>query len=151
MFYKKVFQKKNDNGNNKGFSLMELLIAITILVGMIAAIIGNLSGRRNKAQINQAKIIISRLEDAINTFYLDCSYYPSSAEGLEALVIAPEKCESWGPEPYLKKGRIPKDPWKNEFIYQYDENSGTFEIISTGRDGKAGGEGLAADISSKDI
>ncbi|MDE0119879.1 MAG: type II secretion system major pseudopilin GspG [Bdellovibrionales bacterium] len=146
----KLFPRKMKNLNNKGFSLVEILIVITLILGISASVVVNLMGRRDRAQINQAKITISRLEDAINTFYLDCGYYPSNVEGLEALVIAPEKCESWGPEPYLHKGKIPKDPWKNDFIYEYDESAGTFTVISLGKGGKRGGEGIAADISSQE-
>ena len=137
--------------NNKGFSLMEILIALTIMVGVGTLVTTTFMARQKKSQVDQAKISITRLVDAVNTFYLDCSYYPSNADGLEALVLKQEKCESWGPEPYLKNGKLPKDPWKNDFIYQYDEPSGQFEIISLGRGGQAGGEGYAADISSKDL
>ena len=164
MFSKKIFQKlyrtgieiaffKNSVSDRytRGFSLVEILIVITLILGISASLVVNLMGRRDRGQINQAKITISRLEDAINTFYLDCGYYPSNVEGLEALVIAPDKCESWGPEPYLKKGKIPKDPWKNDFIYEYNESAGTFTVISLGKGGKRGGEGIAADISSEDI
>ena len=158
MFIKKIFQKlnkvflkENKSLNNRGFSLVEILVVITLILGVTASVVVNVMGRRDRAQINQAKITISRLEDAINTFYLDCSYYPSNAEGLEALVIAPEKCESWGPEPYLKKGKIPKDPWKNDFVYEYNDSTGTFTIISLGQGGKEGGEGISADISSQDM
>lgn len=137
--------------NDKGFSLMEILIALAIMVGIGTFVAGNFMGRQRKSQVDQAKISITRLVDAVNTFYLDCSYYPSNAEGLEALVTRQEKCESWGPEPYLKNGKLPKDPWKNDFVYQYDDSSGQFQIISLGKGGKQGGEGYAADISSKDL
>ncbi len=139
---------------DKGFSLMEILIALVLVVGVFATVFTNVMQNRDKGQVSQAKIIISRLVDALNTFYMDCSYYPSTAEGLEALVTAPQKCESWGPEPYLKNGKIPKDPWKNDFIYEYDDSSGSFEIISLGKGGKDGGEKPphpTADISSKDL
>ena len=145
-----LFSQKIKSLSNKGFSLVEILIVITLILGISASVVVNLMGRRDRAQINQAKITISRLEDAINTFYLDCGYYPSNVEGLEALVIAPGKCESWGPEPYLHKGKIQKDPWKNDFIYEYNEAAGGFAVISLGKGGKRGGEGIAADISSQE-
>lgn len=151
MFYKKAPQIIFPTGNTKGFSLMEILIAIVLLVGVVATFVPNLMQEREKGFINTAKATISHLSDSIESFYLDCKYYPSTDEGLDALVIAPPKCESWGPKPYLKKGKIPKDPWGNDFIYQYDESSGDFEIISLGKGGKPGGEDFAADISSNDI
>ena len=153
---KEINKLKNGKSerSDKGFSLMEILIALALVVGVSAALFNNFSQSRDKGQVSQAKIMISRLVDAFNTFYMDCNYYPSTSEGLEALVIAPEKCESWGPEPYLKNGKIPKDPWKNDFVYEYDEASGSFEVISFGKGGKKGGEKPphpTADISSKDL
>ncbi len=145
---------KSGKCKNKGFSLVEILIALVLVVGVFATVFTNVMQNRDKGQVSQAKIIISRLVDALNTFYMDCSYYPSTAEGFEALVAAPERCESWGPEPYLKNGKIPKDPWKNDFIYKYDESYGKFEIISLGKGGREGGEEAphpTADISSNDL
>ena len=154
MFYKKTLQTLNEifyRGNNKGFSLMEILIALVLIVGAVATFLPNIAQNRDKGDVSNAKITISRLVDAIETFYMDCSYYPSTTEGLSALIIAPQKCESWGPKPYLKNGKIPKDPWKQEFIYQYDEPTGSFEIISFGKGGKPGGKDFAADISSMNL
>ena len=146
-----MLNKLNKVQSNKGFSLIEILIALVLVVGVFASLFSNVMQNRDKGQVNQAKIMLSRLVDAINTFYMDCNYYPSTAEGLEALVIAPAKCESWGPEPYLLNGKIPKDPWKNDFIYEYNESSGNYEIISLGKGRQEGGEQFAADISSKDL
>ena len=137
--------------NNKGLTLIEVLIVIGLIAGIAATLIGNFKQGESKGKINLAKTLISRLEDGLNTFYMDCNYYPSSAEGLEALVIPPQKCESWGPQPYLKNGKIPKDPWGNNFLYRYDDSIGQFEIISLGQDGKEGGNKFATDISSKDL
>ena len=137
--------------NNRGFSLVEILVALVLVVGVFATVFTNVMQNRDKGQVNQAKIMVSNLVNAFESFYMDCSYYPSSEEGLEALVIASEKCESWGPQPYIKNGKIPKDPWKKDFVYEYDENSGVFEVISLGKGGKPGGTGLASDISSKDL
>lgn len=134
--------------NTKGFSLVEILIALVLVVGVFATVFSNVMQSRDKGQLSQAKIIISRLVDAVNEFEMDCGFHPSSEAGLEALVIAPKKCESWGPKPYLKNGKIPKDPWKNPFIYKYDESSASFEIISLGKGGKLGGKDFTADISS---
>jgi len=131
--------------------LPEVLIVLVLLVGIFATIFTNVNQSRDKGQINQAKIIIARLTSALNMFYQACYRYPSNSEGLEALVVAPDDCEEWGPQPYLKNGKIPKDPWKTDFIYEYDEASASFEIISLGKNKKEGGDDFAADISSKDI
>ena len=154
MFDEKIWRTPNKifyGVNNKGFSLMEILIALVLIVGVVATFLPNITQNRDKGQVNTAKLAITQLADTIETFYMDCNYYPSSAEGLQALVIAPQKCESWGPKPYLKNGKIPKDPWGNDFIYQYDESTGSFEIISLGKGGKVSGEDFAADISSNDL
>ena len=145
-----MIYKLNKVKNNQGFSLMEIMIALALIVVVGTGVFVNLLGRYEKGKIDQAKISITRLADAVNMFYMDCGYYPSSAEGLEALIIAPQKCESWGPA-YLTKGKIPKDPWKNDFIYEYDTSTDSFEIISLGKGGKQGGEDSATDLSSKNL
>ncbi len=142
---------KKGTNNVKGFSLMEIMIAMILVVGVISGLVYAFKPELSKGKMRQARITISQLSQALDSFYLDCNFYPSNAEGLEALVAAPQKCESWGPKPYLKKGKIPKDPWSNDFIYEYDEANGEYEVISRGRGGKEGGEGEAADISSKDL
>ena len=136
--------------NQKGMTLTEVLVVVLILAGIYATAVTVVFPRMERSKISQAKILISRLSEAVDTFYLDCSYYPSSTEGLEALVLAPDRCETWGPEPYIK--RIPTDPWKNEFVYEFDENTGRYIIMSFGKDGQAGGSNLYdEDISSEDI
>ena len=145
MLYRKI---KN---NNKGMTLIEILVVIALIAGISGTLIVNTSQGRSRGRVNLAKTMISRLEDALNTFNMDCNYYPSTEEGLEALVIPPKNCESWGPKPYLKKGKVPKDPWGNNFTYTYDGSTGDFEIISLGQDGEKGGEKFAGDISSRDL
>ena len=137
--------------NNKGFSLAEVMIALTLIVGIGATMFATLAPKQRKAKVNRAKLAIANLEQALDMFYMDCSYYPSS---LEDLVSAPDKCESWGPEPYLKNGKIPKDPWKNDFVYI--ESDGDYEIISLGSDKKRDvvkkkESDYAKDISSKEL
>ena len=137
--------------NNKGMTFVEILVVLTIIAGIAALGITKYMSQLDKAKVKQAKILITRIAEAFDTFYLDCSFYPSSEEGFEALVLPPERCESWGPDPYLKNGKIPKDPWKNDFIYRYDPSINKYEVISLGKGGVEGGEGVATDISSKDI
>ena len=136
--------------NQKGMTLVEVIVVMSILVGIYATAVTLVFPRMEKSKISQAKILISRISDAVDTFYLDCSFYPSSEEGLEALILAPDSCESWGPERYLRK--LPKDPWNNEFFYEYDEDTGKYIIISYGKDRREGGTGLYdEDISSESI
>jgi len=92
--------------------------------------------------------LIGLIEQAMEEFSYDCGYYP---ETLEDLVIAPADCEEWGPSPYLKNGKIPKDPWKQDFVYSFDEE-GNYIIMSYGSDRKPGGSGrFNKDISSEDL
>ena len=134
--------------NRRGLSLIEMLVVVGILAFIMSVVGRRINQNRKKGQVSQAKILIGLLEQALEEFSLDCGYYPSS---LEDLVSAPSDCGEWGPEPYLKNGKIPQDPWKQNFRYKYDEESGNFEIISYGADRKPGGSGrFNKDISSLD-
>ncbi len=137
--------------NSKGLTLIEVIAVLAILAGIASILLRNFAPQLKKSKVRQAQILISRLSESVESFYLDCSYYPSNSEGFEALVLAPAKCESWGPDPYLRNGKIPKDPWGNDFIYKHDDATGRYEIISLGEGGIEGGENFQSDISSKEI
>ena len=144
----KLFKNLKRVFNKKGLSLIEMLIVVGILAFIMSVVARSVSQSRKKSQIKQAKILIGLLEQAMEEFNYDCNYYP---ETLEDLVSPPADCEEWGPQPYLKNGKIPKDPWGQDFRYEYDENSGNFVIISWGADRKPGGSGrFTKDISSLD-
>jgi general secretion pathway protein G len=132
--------------NNKGMTLLEIMIVLAILAGLIAVLASQVNGRLKKARINEARIQIGEYGKALDMFYTDCGFYPTADQGLNALLVAPTNCQNWGPDPYLKK--LAKDPWNHEFLY---ESTGSdYTIKSYGSDGKEGGTGDAADISSKD-
>ena len=134
--------------NKKGLSLIEMLVVVGILAFIMSVVARSVSQGKKKSQINQARILIGLFEQAMEEFNYDCDYYP---ETLEDLVFAPADCEQWGPQPYLKNGKIPKDPWGQDFRYGYNEDKGNFEIISWGADRKPGGSGrFNKDISSLD-
>ena len=135
--------------NSKGFSLIEIMIAVIILASMATVVVTNVASQHKKAQVSQAKILLSQITNSIEMFYRDCSFYPSTDEGLDALLDPVDRCPSWGPEPYLTKG-YPKDPWGSRIIYEYDEASGSYEIFSLGSDKTEGGENYATDLSSRD-
>lgn len=130
---------------------MEIMIAIIILATMATVVISNVSGQQKKARVSQAKILISQVVNSIEMFYRDCSFYPTNEEGLEALTSPLERCPAWGPDPYLVKGRLPKDPWNAELVYEYDEETDSYEVFSLGSDRREGGEGYAQDLSSEDL
>jgi general secretion pathway protein G len=130
--------------NNKGMTLLEIMIVLVILGGLIAILATQVQGRLKKAKINQAKIQISEYGKALDMYFTDCNAYPTTEEGLQALVQAPSSCSNWGPDPYRKK--VDKDPWGNDFIYESTGNN--YILKSLGSDRREGGSGDAADISS---
>ncbi|HPP66368.1 MAG TPA: type II secretion system major pseudopilin GspG, partial [bacterium] len=111
--------------------------------------------RVDDAKITAAKVQIKSFEQALQLFYLDNSFYPSTEQGLEALVSKPTTGripEKWREGGYLEKMVIPLDPWGHSYIYLSPGRNGEdFEIISYGKDGQEGGEGYDADISSSEI
>lgn len=129
-----------------GFTLLELLIVVIIL-GLLAALVGpRLFGTLDKAKKQVAKTQIEQLSAGLDLFRLDVGRYPTTDEGLEALVNPPEGMERWN-GPYMEKG-IPKDPWDRKYIYISPGEHGQYDLISLGLDGEPGGEGENADITS---
>jgi general secretion pathway protein G len=133
-------------GRKRGFSLMELLVVMTIL-GLLAGIVAvSLTGRVDKERQRTAKLQINNFEQALDMFHLDVGRYPSSEEGLRALVEKPSGLDSWN-GPYLKK-QLPVDPWKKEYVYRSPGEHGDYDIMSYGQDGAPGGDGNNKDIVS---
>lgn len=134
--------------NKKGMTLIEILIVVTIIASLFAIVFQTVSQRRKKAQVALAKTLIGKIEQTISEFEFDCGFYP---ESLTDLVEPVADCESWGPDSYLKNGKLPKDPWNNNLGYRYNDEENQFEIISFGADRKEGGTSFNADISSLNI
>ena len=127
---------------SKGFTLIELLVVLAILT-MLAGLVGpkvlnQLGGAKSKT----AAVQIADLDKSLELFKLDVGRYPSTEEGLEALVKKPGSANGWN-GPYLKGG-LPTDPWGH--AYRYTSSGGNIEILSLGADGAPGGEGENADI-----
>lgn len=133
--------KNSKIANNRGMTLIEIMIVIGIIAGISTALITNVMGSRAKAQMSQAKIKMSAIASALDLYNVDCGEYP---EDLNDLMEAPSSCNSWGPEAYLKGKNVFKDPWNNDYIYERD--GGDFELLSLGNDKREGGEGSDADI-----
>lgn len=138
--------------NESGFTLIELMVVIIIL-GILATIVApRLVGRTEQAQRIKAVVQIRNLEAALELFKLDNGFYPTTEQGLQALVEKPStgrEARRWREGGYLEKGKLPGDPWGNPFIYVSPAaDSLDYEIISYGADGEAGGEGKNADIQS---
>jgi len=128
-------------------TLIEILVVL-VLIGIVLGIVGgNFIGRGEKAKADAAKIEIGQIGQALDLYKLEIGRYPSSSEGLQALVAAPAGASNWN-GPYWKKAQIPKDPWGNEYRYTSPGQKGDYDIVSLGADGKEGGEGANKDISS---
>jgi len=140
--------------DNRGFSLIELMVVVIIL-GILAMYIGpKLMGRTEDAKITQAKIQIESLETALKLYKLDSGVYPGTEQGLQALVENPETGvlpKKWRKGGYLEKGKVPKDPWGNEYIFLSPGTNGDYDIISYGADGVPGGEDENKDINNWEI
>jgi general secretion pathway protein G len=137
-----------------GFTFIEIMVVVVIIGLLIAIVSPNLMNRVEEARKIQTKTQIRNLEQALKLFKLDNGFYPSSEQGLQALVEKPSvgRIPATYPEGgYLEKGKIPLDAWGNPFIYLSPGLFGEFDIISMGRDGKEGGESFDADIYSWDI
>jgi general secretion pathway protein G len=132
--------------NQKGFTLIELLV-VMIIIGLLAALVGpRFIRQEEKAKVRAAKAQIELLGTALDTFRLDVGRYPTSQEGLEALLRQPGGLERWD-GPYLKK-ELPADPWGTAYVYRSPGQHGPYDILSYGADKAQGGEGDNRDIAS---
>ncbi len=133
-----------------GFTLIEIMVVVVILGVLGALIVPNIIGAPDEARVTAAKSDIRAISTQLETYRLHNSVYPSTEQGLEALVEEPTgfpEPRNWGPEPYLKK--IPVDPWDEPYYYFSEDRS--YEIYSYGADRREGGEGIDADINSNDL
>ena len=141
--------------HRSGFTFIELMAVIVVLSILSMIVMPRIFGRVEEAKITAAKVQVKNLEAALNLFYLDNGFYPGTEQSLQALVEKPTVGKipnNWRDGGYLEKRQVPEDPWENEYIYlNPGRNEEDFEIISHGRDGKEGGEGPDADISSSNI
>ncbi|RLB94105.1 MAG: type II secretion system protein GspG [Deltaproteobacteria bacterium] len=140
--------------DNRGFSLIELMVVIVILGILAGMIMPKLMGRTDDAKLVKAAVDIATLDTALKLYKLDNGEYPTTEQGLKALIEPPDKegsIGSWKKGGYLEKKRIPKDPWQREFIYLSPGIHGEYDIISYGADGMPGGEGKNKDVKSWEI
>lgn len=137
--------------DDRGFTLIEIMVVVVIL-GLLAAIVApRLIGRAGEAKQISARVQMEGLETALKLYKLDNGFYPSTEQGLQALVEAPtvgRLPRKWRQGGYLEKGKLPKDPWNNEYIYISPGVNGDFDIVSYGADREPGGEGEDKDINN---
>ncbi len=138
-----------DRQNERGFTLIEIMVVIIIL-GILASYVAvKVTGRAEQAQRTQARVQIETLETALELYKLDNGSYPTTEQGLEALIEPPtvgRLPRKWREGGYLEKSYVPKDPWGNDYVYLSPGLHGDFDIMSYGDDGAQGGEGKDADI-----
>ncbi|MGV6821014.1 MAG: type II secretion system major pseudopilin GspG [Parvularcula sp.] len=137
--------------NQRGFSLVELLVVIVIL-GVLSTIVAvNVLPAGDKARRQAAKTQVDALDAALRQYQLDMGSFPTTDEGLTALVEAPtnhRRLDRYREGGYLAKPTLPEDPWGNPYHYQFPGEFGVFDVYSLGRDGKPGGNGLDADVGN---
>jgi general secretion pathway protein G len=135
----------------RGFTLIELMVVIVILGILAGLIIPRIMGRPDEARQTKARIMIEGIETALKLYRLDNGFYPTTEQGLRALVeastIQPVP-RNWREGGYLEKGKVPKDPWGNDFVYLSPGTQGELDLLSYGADGQPGGEGKNKDITN---
>jgi general secretion pathway protein G len=129
-----------------GFTLLELLVVVAI-IGLLAGYVGpKYFGQIGKAEVKEAKAQIDALEKSLDAYRLDTGRYPTTEQGLSALVTQPPGTVGWT-GPYLKKG-VPLDPWSHPYQYKSPGDHGEYDVWSYGKDGAPGGTGENADITN---
>jgi general secretion pathway protein G len=134
-----------------GFTLIELMVVIVILGILAGLIVPRIMGRPEEARRTKARIQMESMETALKLYKLDNGVYPSTEQGLEALVEPPTVGEiprAWRQGGYLEKRKLPKDPWGNPYVYLSPGLHDDFDLISYGADGNPGGDGKDRDIQN---
>jgi general secretion pathway protein G len=140
--------------DQKGFTLIELMVVIVILSVLAVWVAPKIMGRPDQAKQVKARVDIQGYETALKLYKLDNGAYPTTEQGLDALVTKPgtgKLAKNWRTGGYIDKGKIAKDSWGNEFIYLSPGVNGDFDITSYGADGEPGGEEYAQDINNWEI
>lgn len=132
-----------------GFTLVELMVVIVIIGLLATVVVINVLPSQDRAMVEKARADIALLEQAVEMYRLDLLVYPTTEQGLEALVAMPsglDRAERYRPGGYIK--RLPDDPWGRPYRYVRPGEHGAFDIFSFGADGRLGGEGNDADIGN---
>ena len=135
----------------RGFTLIEIMVVV-IIIGLLAAlVVPQLLSRVDDARVTKARTDIQALSTALTLYKLDNYSYPSTDQGLRALVQKPDsdQVKNWRPGGYVSGGAVTKDPWGNDYQYSYPgTHGGEFDLFSLGADGQPGGDGVNADIGN---
>ncbi len=142
-----------DHPRTNGFSLIEIM-AVVVIIGLLIALVGvNVTGSMDKARVDTARAQIDRLEGALEFYRMDNSFYPTTEQGLEALIArptSPPEPRRYQPDGYLQKKTLPLDPWGQPYQYRSpgEFNPRGFDLWSYGADGAPGGSEDSADIGN---
>ncbi|WP_347907467.1 type II secretion system major pseudopilin GspG [Pseudomonas grandcourensis] len=129
-----------------GFTLLELLVVLVVL-GLLAGIVApKYFAQLGRSEVKVAKAQIEGLSKALDLYRLEVGHYPSTEQGLQALVTAPADEPRWT-GPYLQK-KLPQDPWGHNYAYRYPGENSEYDLLSMGKDGQPGGEGENAEVTN---
>jgi general secretion pathway protein G len=144
----RMHRRKRRGPDDAGLTLVEMIVVLAIIALVAALIVPNVIGRPDQARVTTAQTSLRTIAGALKMYRLDNGGYPTTDQGLKALAerpTVPPVPSAWSPEGYLPE--VPVDPWGNPYVYTA-VSSGGFELKSLGKDGKPGGEGLDADLST---
>jgi general secretion pathway protein G len=140
-------KRRHRRHGERGFTLVEILVVITIIALIMSVVGPRVLNFLSESKVKATRIQLESLASALDLYFLDTGRYPSSSEGLQALLERPGSTIGWG-GPYLKGNVVPNDPWGRSYIYRLPGQHGSYDILSYGADGQEGGTGAAADITS---
>lgn len=148
-------QRSPGRAGRGGFTLIEILVVMAIIMGLVTVVTVNVLQKQKKARVDTAKIQIRELQNAVAHYQIEQGRIPTMEQGIDALVrkpTSPPAPEVYPQDGYLASRNLPRDPWGHEYVYIVPGREGLpFEIVSYGVDGEPGGENDAADISSADL
>jgi general secretion pathway protein G len=141
---------RNNPVKQSGFSLIEIMVVVVIISVLAGLIAPNIIGRADDSRVTAAEVDLKSIAQALDAYKLDNHRYPSTDQGLQALITEPEgfpPAKNWRKGGYIQKRDVPQDPWGTEYQYLTPGTDGPYDLYSLGADGREGGEEYDADIS----